>query len=512
MWCGKNSYPQRAVSLLIILCVIFLSRFCFASLEIANVRHWTAPDHTRIVLDVSAEPVYEVEQGDNLLILTFKKAYLNKEITPEVVLNKPGIKKLIFNAINQEDIKIEIYLDEHEKAEVFKLKKIQDRPDRVVVDITLKGQSVQEEVLAEPQPVIKRKRIIVIDPGHGGEDPGAVSKRNKGVYEKDVVLAISREIKKAIDKNPDFRAVLTRSGDYYVSFNKRLQIARDLNASLFISVHADAARNKKAKGSSVYSLSTGGASSEAARLLASNENLADIVGGVPGSEGKNEFDPIILNMFQTNTINLSRNYAEVLIKHLNRINCLKYDSVQEAPFHVLKLPDIPAVLLETAYLSNPDEERLLRSKDFQRRIAAAVASSVSEYFVGTASVYEYVTTKKEHKEEKKNGKSSTVKYTIKRGDTFFTVAKNHNTTVAELLKLNNMKLHDKIFVGQKILVPSSGGKAIASRNVKKYTVKKGDTLYSLAKNHAITVDELCDLNNMKSDATLYLGQVINLPR
>ncbi|HPD55913.1 MAG TPA: N-acetylmuramoyl-L-alanine amidase [Smithellaceae bacterium] len=482
-------------------------------MEIANVRHWTAPDHTRIVLDVSAEPVYEVEQTDNLLILTFKKAYLNKEIAPELILNKPGIKKLIFNAFNQEDIKIEIYLDEHEKAEVFKLKKFQDRPDRVVVDITLKGQSVPEEVPAEPQPIAKRKRIIVIDPGHGGEDPGAVSKRNKGVYEKDIVLAISKEIKKAIDKNPDFRAVLTRSGDYYVSFNKRLQIARDLNASLFISVHADAARNKRAKGSSVYSLSTGGASSEAARLLASNENLADIVGGVPGSEGKNEFDPIILNMYQTNTINLSRNYAEVLIKHLNRINCLKYDSVQEAPFNVLKLPDIPAVLLETAYLSNPEEERLLRSRDFQKRIAAAVASSVSEYFVGTATVYEYLTTENQPKEEKKNGKTVTERYTIKRGDTLFSVAKKHDTTVAIILKINNMKLHDRIYVGQKILVPVNGTKTAAvAKNVKKYTVKKGDTLYSLAKNHAVTVDELRDLNNMKSGDTLYLGQVINLPR
>ena len=105
--------------MLIVICVIFLSRFCFASLEIANVRHWTAPDHTRIVLDVSAEPVYEVEQGDNLLILTFKKAYLNKEIIPELILNKPGIKKMIFNTVNQEDVKIEIYLDEHEKAAVY---------------------------------------------------------------------------------------------------------------------------------------------------------------------------------------------------------------------------------------------------------------------------------------------------------------------------------------------------------------------------------------------------------
>ena len=176
-------------------------------------------------------------------------------------------------------------MDKYRKAEVFKLKKFQDRPDRVVVDIFLQEAPV-EEITEEQIPMLKQKKIIVIDPGHGGDDPGAVAR--KGVYEKNIVLSIGREIKKAINKMPGYRAVLTREGDYYVSFNKRLQIAKNLDASLFISVHADAARNRKAKGSSVYCLSTSGASNEAAKLLANNENLSDIIGGVPNGEGKNE--------------------------------------------------------------------------------------------------------------------------------------------------------------------------------------------------------------------------------
>lgn len=563
MFSSININTQRIIYIIIILCVLFLSIPCFASKEILNVRHWTAPDHTRIVLDINAEPDYKVEQDNNVVTITFRNTSTAKQIPAEIILSKPGIKKIVFHKIDARNLKVEFYLDEHKKTDVFRLKKFQDRPDRVVFDVILQVQSVQEEVLAQPQPLIKRTRIIVIDPGHGGEDPGAISK--KGVYEKNIVLAISKEIKREIDKIPGFRAVLTRSGDYYVSFGKRLQIAKDLDASLFISVHADASKNRKAKGSSVYSLSTTGASSEAAKLLATNENLSDIIGGVPGVNGKNEFDPIILNMFQVNTINLSRNYAEVLIRHLNKITCTKFQSVQEAPFNVLKLPDIPAVLLEAAYLSNPEEEKLLRSRDFQKRLAVAVASSVSEYFGNSTNVYEYITAKSKETNTKTISKLSTEKYTIKRGDTLASIAKNYDTSIAAILKLNNMKLTDKIYTGQKIFVPAAGTPISAykkstyytvkkgdtlssiaksfntnvsyllklnnfdlhqrifigqkvlvpsegSINLKKYKVKQGDTLYSLAKNSSITIDELCEINNIKRDDTLYLGQILNLPK
>ncbi len=224
----------------------------------------------------------------------------------------------------------------------------------------------------------------MIDPGHGGEDPGAVGKN--GTYEKHVVLAISREIKKAIDKMPGYRAILTRDGDYYVSFNKRLNVARQASASLFISVHADAARNRQARGSSVYCLSTGAASNEAAKLLANNENLSDIIGGVPNGEGNNQSDEIILNMFQTNTINLSKTFAADLLDQIGRVQCLKYPIFHEAPFRVLKLLDTPAVLLETAFISHPQEERMLKTSSFRKTIASAVALSVANYFSGSSSV------------------------------------------------------------------------------------------------------------------------------
>ncbi len=215
---------EKIIYCLTITVVALIYGNCYASVEILNVRHWTAPDHTRIVLDVDSETVCDVKESENLLVLNFKDASLNKSIPTEIILNKPGIKKLVFYHIDKGGIKIELILDKYRKAEVFKLKKFQDRPDRVVVDIFSQEAPV-EEIAEEQIPMLKQKKIIVIDPGHGGDDPGAVAR--KGVYEKNIVLSISREIKKEINKMPGYRAVLTREGDYYVSFNKRLQNSQE---------------------------------------------------------------------------------------------------------------------------------------------------------------------------------------------------------------------------------------------------------------------------------------------
>jgi len=436
--CKENNIFRKFTYFLTILIVSLISINCYGSIEILNVRHWTAPDHSRIVLDVDGEPNYEIKESENLLILNFKGASFSESIPAKIIINQPGIKKIVFHRIDEDTVKCDFVLNKYQKVEVFKLKKFQDKPNRVVVDIFLEQVSKEEK---KPAPIsgLRQKKIIVIDPGHGGEDPGAVGKRK--TYEKNVVLSIGREIKKAINKMPGYRAVLTRDGDYYVSFNKRLKKARDLEASLFISVHADAARNRSAKGSSVYCLSTGAASNEAAKLLARNENLSDILGGVPDSEGNNESNQIIMNMFQTNTINLSKIYAGIVMKHLDPVNCLKYKSVQEAPFRVLKLPDIPAVLIETAYISNPREEVLLKKSSFQKTLATAISSSVREYLGGTDKV------------RQTGDEKTTINYKIRRSDTLFSIARRFNTETKTLLKLNDLKLEDHLLIGRKIIVP-----------------------------------------------------------
>lgn len=465
----------------------------YASTKIFNVRYWTAPDHTRIVLDIDGEPEYLVNEKENALTLSFKHGSFSESIPGELQINKPGIRKIIFHRAAPEDTGVEFLLDKHQKVNIFKLKEFEGKPNRVVIDI------MTEEVYPELRtiPRFHKEKIIVVDPGHGGEDPGAIGKN--GTYEKNIVLSISGEIRDYINKMPGYKAILTREGDYYVSFNKRLQKAKDLNASLFISVHADAARNHNAKGSSVYALSTGGASSEAAKLLAKTENLSDIFGGVDNNESHSESNPIIMNMFQTNTINLSKIYAETLIKHLKGVNCVKYEIVQEAPFRVLKLPDIPAVLIETAYISNSQEEMLLKKKSFQKTLAAAISSSIREYF--------------DNNTPESDDQIITTIYEVKKGDTLFSIARSFNTDIGILLTLNNLKREDTIFIGQKVIVPALKEPPFKKQKTsyKVYIVQKGDTLFNIARKNSITLEDLLKINDMQATDTLCYGHPIKIP-
>ena len=196
----KNKWLHKICFALGIFLVFFNSCNCFSSTEISNVRYWSAPDHTRIVFDLDGEPIYEVKEDENILVLKFPNATFNKSIPAEIILNKPGIKKIIFYGTKDDTVKIEFILDKYRKTDVFKLKQIQDKPQRVVIDIILELPS-QEVSIKEQLPKLIQKKIIVVDPGHGGEDPGAVGKR--GTYEKNIVLVIGREIKKPLTKFPD---------------------------------------------------------------------------------------------------------------------------------------------------------------------------------------------------------------------------------------------------------------------------------------------------------------------
>jgi N-acetylmuramoyl-L-alanine amidase len=237
-------------------------------------------------------------------------------------------------------------------------------------------------------------------------------------------------------------------------------------------------------------------------------------------------------MFQTNTINLSKIYAGILMKHLDMVSRLKHKSVQEAPFRVLKLPDIPAVLIETAYISNLQEESLLKQSSFQKKLATSIASSVGEYLSDTATIPQSEDAFKKDDEtgkanKKQNDDEITTTYKIKRGDTLFLVAGRFNTKVAVLLKLNNLKLEDPLFAGRKIMLPvnktgNEENTSVAALDPKEksdgrkkstrfYTVKKGDTLFLLAKNNSTTIQELLKLNNIKITDPLLYGQKIKLP-
>ena len=223
-----------------------------------------------------------------------------------------------------------------------------------------------------------RRVTIAIDPGHGGEDPGAIGRR--GTYEKNVALAIARKLKARLDAEPNMRAMLTRDDDYYVALNQRVQKARRVQADLFVSIHADAFRDPAARGSSVFALSESGATSAAAKWLAQKENSADLIGGVDLDRRDPVLARTLLDLSQTAQINDSLKVGRHVLDGIGTHNALHKNSVEQAGFAVLKAPDIPSILVETAFISNPDEELKLRSDRHQQKFAESIHAGVARYF------------------------------------------------------------------------------------------------------------------------------------
>ena len=550
-----------------------------AANEILNVRHWVAPDHTRVVIDTSEDCEFTVEKERRGLSIDLDETVLPPHVPAVMLLNKPGVDRVMIVALPPTGLRVSLSMPEHAQATVFKLNKVEDKPFRIVIDIVLPEIARKESEARQRIKITRKDRIVVIDPGHGGDAPGAVGKR--GTLEKDVVLAIAKKLQGILNAKEGYRAFLTRIDDYYVSFQKRLQIAREYGANLFVSIHADAVRNRNVRGGSVYCLSTSGASSEAARILAQYENLADVVGGVPESEGIDDSSPIILDMFQNHTINQSKIFGNTVLKHLGDVNEIKFTSVQEAPFRVLKLPEIPSVLIETAYISNEKEEKLLRSDQFRAQVASAMAKSVFEFLPPLPLVAEVVSDPKEtEKTPDKQKEPSVAKeptgikeslaaadgatvaktskeavkppekqkepptsiespglkeapareeiltYRVRRGDTLGKIAYRHNTTIAVLLRLNKMKLSDRLLAGRLLKIPGvstaqeKGEKqqmaerkmppaAASGKTV--YRVKRGDTLSGIAARHGTTTRVLMELNRIKRPDLLYVDRKLILP-
>jgi N-acetylmuramoyl-L-alanine amidase len=528
--------------------------------QILNIRHWVAPDHTRVVIDTTEDCRFTVEKGERNIAVNLSETVFPSRFPRLLSLNKPGVEGIAVSPLAHSGVRVELHLPPQVQTTIFKLKKIQDKPYRIVIDIVLPEVARQERESRGQVRTTQKVRIVVIDPGHGGEAVGAVGKR--GAFEKDVVLSISRKLRNALNRRLGYRAFLTRDGDYYVSFQKRLMIAREYGADIFVSIHADAAKNRTASGSSVYCISTGGASSEAAKILARNENLADVLGGVPNGEGGEASDPIILDLIQTHAINRSRTFGGSLLRHLEEENRLKFTTVQEAPFLVLKLPDIPSVLIETAYISNPKEEKLLKSDRFQTRIAESIARSVVDFLPpvppadvsasgegdqekqrddqkspeievmkkagdGTGGVDSAVrggTPARVTADEPPPTRAKASRYRVKKGDTLESIARRYGTSVAILLKLNRMKSRDPLVVNRVLKIPDKyadtveGKMAIndAKRSPSKragqviYRVKKGDTLAAIARRHGTTVRLLIDLNHLKPEAPLFVDRKLIL--
>ena len=380
-----------------------------AGSSILAVRVWPARDYTRVTLEHDQAIKYShlLVKDPERLVLDLEGVEFNSvlQTLPSKILDSDPYIKLIRAGRNKPGVvRLVIELKGEVKPQVFSLKPVGEYGHRLVLDLYPAEpidplmallEKTGEPPKAEPKPAdhkpaeraaekpaekpeIARLVTIVLDPGHGGEDPGAIGRG--GSYEKNVTLSVARRLKEKIDATPNMRSVLTRDGDYFIPLQQRVGKARRVQADLFVSVHADAFIKSTARGSSVFVLSETGASSSAARWLANKENSADLVGGVNLGAKDPYLARTLLDLSQTATINDSLKLGKDVLGELGRINTLHKAHVEQAGFAVLKAPDIPSILIETAFISNPEEEARLNDEVYQDRMADAILKGIRRYF------------------------------------------------------------------------------------------------------------------------------------
>lgn len=364
-------------------------------------RIWPATDYTRVTVESASElryTLFSVRNPERLVLdleeaeFSSALAELHGKVTPDdpyieklrVGRNRPGVLRLVL------DLKAEV------KAQAFSLKPIADYGHRLVLDLyplvppdplamlieqteKASGAARTDAYTAKPaeQQKVERLATIVIDAGHGGEDPGALGRL--GSREKDVTLMIARRLKALVDAEPNMRALLTRDGDYFLPLHARVEKARKVKADLFVSIHADAFVRPHARGSSVFALSERRATSEAARWLAKRENEADLVGGVSLDVKDRYLAQTLLDLSQTATMDHSLRLGRSVLRELGNVNTLHKGRVEQASFAVLKAPDVPSILVETAFISNPEEERRLNDSAYQDKLARALLVGIRQY-------------------------------------------------------------------------------------------------------------------------------------
>jgi N-acetylmuramoyl-L-alanine amidase len=348
------------------------------AVDVRAVRLWAGPESTRVVLDLSgaAQHSLQVLRNPDRVVLDVAGARLASGARAAPAATG-AVKHVRVARRPSGELRIVLDLARPIQAKSF-LAAPNDRYGyRLVIDLGV-SQSAETPVKVEHAPPDARDLVIAIDAGHGGEDPGAIGKN--GTREKDVVLAIAKELAQQVNAEPGMKSVLTRNGDYFVPLRDRMRRARAQQADLFVSIHADSIRDRRVDGSSVYILSQRGATDEASRWLAERENASDLIGGVSLDDKDGVLASVLLDLSQSASISASQVAADRVLRQLNRVGEVRKPLVQQARFMVLKSPDIPSMLVETAYISNPQEEQRLRGQAHQTKLAAAIHQGVHDYF------------------------------------------------------------------------------------------------------------------------------------
>lgn len=435
--------------------------------DINNVRIWRAPDNTRLVFDLTGpadHTLFTLSSPERIVIDVTGASF--SATTSALPLEGTPLTAVRSAPRDASSLRVVLDLSQPVTAKSFALPPNQQYGHRLVIDLFDNDQpreriSLPAPDVATPLPPSTAPRattetgdrliVIALDAGHGGEDPGAIGPG--GVREKEVVLAISRELKRLIDAEPGFKGELVRTGDYFIPLRRRTEIARKHNADLFVSVHADAFTRASAFGASVFALSDRGATSETARLLADRENRSDLIGGVGGVSLDNKdqvLASVLLDLSMTATLSASLDVGQQVLAAVGKITPLHKRRVEQAGFMVLKSPDIPSILVETGFISNPGEARKLVTKSHQQALARAMHTGIRDYF------HRYPPPGTKLAAMKAGGKlqaSRPSEHTVSRGDTLSVIANRYGISVASLRAANNLG-SDQIRIGQTLKVPA----------------------------------------------------------
>jgi N-acetylmuramoyl-L-alanine amidase len=415
------------------------------------VRVHDGPESTRVVLDVSGPVKYQLFTLDNpkRVVIDLQNARPNQGFNPKIGPSESERVQGVRAAQRGADYRIVLEVAAQFRPESFALDPVAPHGHRLVIDLHGASSGPAPAAAAPPSTPRPNNRdvVIAIDPGHGGEDPGAIGPDR--IREKDVVLNISRRLAKHINDTPGFRAVLVRDGDYYVALRDRVRIARNHRADLFVSVHADAFKSPNPSGASVYALSDRGATSEAARWLAERENRSDLIGGV-GDVRLGDKDDMLAHVLLDLSMDANRSSSIELgsrvLRQLSTVTSLHKKRVEQAGFVVLKAPDIPSILVETGYISNPSEARRLNTADHQERIARALAAAIRDHMQANAPPGTLVAARREQGDERR--------HTITNGDTLSQIAARYGITTSRLREANGLS-NDVIRIGQTLVIPAS---------------------------------------------------------
>lgn len=521
--------------------------------KIESVRLWHSRAKTRVVLDVSENiqhTMFSLANPDRLVV-DIENAALQVKL-PTVDESNSHIVNLRSGTPRENVLRLVLELTKPMQANAFVLTPNELYGHRLVIDlIDKKAESEQAltNIVAPPDiatpvnpepktidtdgsasqnlhvddtsqapqlirvaPTQARKLTIAIDAGHGGEDPGALGHR--GSREKAITLSISKHLKKILDKDPRMQAFLVREGDYYVDLTRRRTLARERNADIFISIHADAFDKKSANGLSVFALSQRGATSAMARALAKKENAADLIGGVSLADKDQVLAQVLVDLSMTNTISESVNLGGRVLKELAKVGRLHSKRVEQASFVVLKSPDIPSILVETGFITNLNEERRLRTNKYQKKIARAIHTALGDYFEQTPYY-----SQASYSLPRLGGTTNTTSrtkprtHTVKRGDSLSSIALKYSMSVSELKKLNKLKSNVAV-LGRKLKVAgaTSATNSTSSRQTESSThiVRRGDSLSKISASYNVTIQAIKRENGLSKDA-VYLGQRLTIP-